>query len=766
MSKIGDAVPRFEDHRLLTGQGSFTDDAVDDRHAWMVLVRSPVAAATLGAIDVAGAKTAPGVLGVFTRADLDADGIGHMTTPFPFKRPDGSAMAQPPFGMLAGGAVNYVGDPVVAVIAETAAEAEDAAELVMIDYDDHAPVTDARAALSPGAPSVWPDVPDNITFVVNRGDKTATDEAFARAAHVTALDLRITRVTANPIEPRSAIGTYDAESDRYTLRTGAQTPHRLRDTLSAEILKFDPEQLRVISPDVGGAFGMKNTPYPEYALVLWASRKVGRMVAWRSNRIEAMQSDFHGRDNYIRGELALDGDGQFLAVRANVTGNMGSYLGPMAPHPPTANVGGMVGPYAIAAAHVETTGVHTNTQPTAPYRGAGRPEATYVIERLVDAAAHELGIDPVDLRRRNMLTPEQLPHQTPLGMTYDCGDFQKVLAQALDASDWDGFRARRKQSESLGLLRGRGLAYSIEISGGPLGMPLPESMDIRFTKEGTVTVRAGSLEMGTGHGTAYRQILADRLGLDPARIDVFNGDTGVVDKGMGSFGSRTMIAAGTAVVRAGERIIAAGKTIAADALEAAEIDIEFSDCAFRVVGTDRAIGLHDLASHADGRLDIAVTEKADGPTYPNGCHVCEVEIDPETGVTRLDRYTIVDDVGTVINPPIVKGQLHGGIAQGAGQAMMEYIAYDEDSGQLITGSFLDYTMPRADDLPLFTVESCPVPTALNPLGVKGAGEAGTVGALPVVVIAALDALRPHGVTHIDMPLTPERVWQAIQAKEG
>ena len=729
----------------------------------MVLVRSPVAAAKIGAIALDDAASAPGVLGIFTRADLDADGIGHFTTALPFKRPDGADMVRPPFGLLAGGSVNYVGDPVAAVIAETQSQAEDAAERVVIDYGEQTPVTDAKAALEPDAPAVWTDVPGNIAFVVERGDKAATDDAFAKAVHVTALDLRITRVTANPIGARSAIGSYDKGSGRYTLRTGTQAPHCLRTTIAADILNISPDDLRVISPDVGGAFGIKNTPHPEYALVVWAARKTGRTVAWRSSRMEAMQSDFQGRDNHIHGELALDGEGRFLAVRAKVLGNMGAYLGPLTPHSPTVNVGGMIGPYAIGAAHVETTGVHSNTPSTAPYCGAGRPEATYVIERLVDAAAHELGEDPVDLRRRNLLTPDQLPHQTPLGMTYDCGDFPTVLAQALDASDWAGFETRRRQSEARGRLRGRGLAYAIEIGGGPQGAPMPESMDIRFGPDGTVSVLAGSKEMGTGHGTAYRQILSDRLGLDPARIEVINGDTDVVEKGTGSFGSRTVIAGGTAVVLAGERIIEMGKSIAADVLEAAEIDIEFSDGAFRVAGTDRTIGLHDLAQHGDGRLNVMVTEKADGPTYPNGCHVCEVEIDPETSVTRLDRYGVVDDIGTLINPLIVKGQMHGGIAQGAGQALMEYIAFDDDSGQLITGSLLDYTIPRADDLPLLTVGLCPVPTALNPLGAKGAGEAGTLGTLPVVVVAALDALKPFGVTQIDMPLTSERVWRAIRS---
>lgn len=758
--KIGDPIPRFEDERLLTGQGSYTDDDTALSDACLVLVRSPLAAAKITSLDLTEAQSAPGVLGVYTRADLDADGIGVFTTAFPFKRPDGQDMHRPSFGLLAKGVVRYVGDPVVAVIANTKAQADDAAELVVIDYEDEDAVTNAQTALEDKAPLVWAEVPGNVSFVVERGDKDATDAAFSTADHITTLDLTITRVTANAIEPRAAIGSYDPQTNRYALRTGTQTPHRMRDTLAKDILKIPPAEMHVVSPDIGGAFGMKNNPFPEYGLVLWAAKKLGRRVAWRASRIEGMQSDFQGRDNFVHAELAMDADGIFSALRVKNIGNLGAYLGPLTPHPPTANVGGMIGPYGIKAAHIEITGVHTHTPPTAPYRGAGRPEATYVIERLVDAVSQELKIDPIDLRRRNMLTPAQLPHTTPLGMTYDCGDFPALLSRTVTAAEWSSFAERREESAARGLLRGIGLAYSIEIAGGPQGKHMPETSDIRFAEDGSVTVLMGSKEMGTGHGTAYRQILSEKLGLDVEQITVIDGDTDLVSEGTGSFGSRTMIAAGTATVRASERIIEAGKPIAAETLEAAEIDIEFADSAFRVVGTDRTVTLHALGKTAGGRLDIKVSEKADGPTYPNGCHICEIEIDPETGVSSLVRYVVVDDVGTVINPMIVKGQLHGGIAQGAGQALMEQIAFDS-SGQLISGSFLDYAMPRADDMPDFEIETFAVPTAMNPLGVKGAGEAGTVGALPAVVIAALDALRPLGVKNIDMPLTPENVWRAI-----
>ncbi len=761
MREIGKAQVRYEDERLVTGRASYTDDAAADADAWLVVVRSPFAAAKITSIDIEEAKTAPGVLAVITHQELDADGIGGFSTALPLKRPDGQDMYRPPFALLARDTVNFVGDPVVAVVADTLDHAHDAAELVMIDYDEGPAVTDAIAAQQTDAPQVWAEAPGNIAFVAHRGDKAATEAAFAQAQHVIRQDLKISRVAATPIEPRAAIASYDAGQERFTLRVGVQTPHRLRDTLARDILKIDPQQMRVVAPEIGGAFGMKNNPFPEYGLVLWAARHLNKTVAWRATRIEAMQSDFHGRDNVMQGELAVDGDGLFLGLRVKVTGNLGAYLGPLTPHPSTANVGGMIGPYRIGAAHVEITGVHTHTTPVAPYRGAGRPEATYLIERLVDTAARDLDIDAADIRRRNMLRSEDLPHTTALGMTYDCGDFPGVLEAGLKAADWGGFEKRKADSESRGLLRGRGLAFSIEIAGGPVSGLMPETADIRFASDGSVTVLMGSKEMGTGHHTAFRQILSDKLGLDPSRVTVRDGDTDGIAKGTGSFGSRTMVAAGTAVVRASEAVIDAGLPLAAEALEAAEIDIEFAGGAFRIKGTDRKITLYDLAESHSEALSQSASPMADGPTFPNGCHVCEVEIDPETGVTKLVRYTVVDDVGTVINPMIVKGQMHGGIAQGAGQALMEQITYDED-GQLISGSLLDYTLPRADDMPEFAVETFPVPTALNPLGVKGAGEAGTVGALPVVVIAAQDALKELGVANLEMPLTPLRVWQAIQ----
>lgn len=761
MREIGKAQVRYEDERLITGRASYTDDTAAEADAWLVVVRSPFAAAKVISIDIDDAKNAPGVLAVITYRDLDADDIGGFSTALPLKRPDGQDIFRPPFGLLARETVNFVGDPVVAVFADTLDNAHDAAELVMIDYDESPAVTDAIAAQDADAPQVWAEAPGNISFVAERGDKAATEAAFAQATHVIRQDVKISRVAATPIEPRAAIAAYDAEKERFTLRVGVQTPHRLRDTLARDILKIDPQQMRVIAPDIGGAFGMKNNPFPEYGLVLWAARHLNKTVAWRATRIESMQSDFQGRDNIMQGELAVDENGTFLALRVKVIGNLGAYLGPLTPHPSTANVGGMIGPYSIKAAHIEITGVHTHTTPVAPYRGAGRPEATYLIERLVDTAARQLNIDVADLRRRNFLNSEDLPHTTPLGMTYDCGDFPGVLESGLKAADWDGFATRKAESAARGLLRGCGLAFSIEIAGGPLTGLMPETAELKFSNDGSVTVVMGSKEMGTGHHTAFRQILSDQLGLDPTRITIRDGDTDIVTSGIGSFGSRTMVAAGTAVVRVAEAVIDAGLPLAAEALEAAEVDIEFTDGAFRIKGTDRSIGLHDLAtSHSEALCQIA-SPKADGPTYPNGCHVCEVEVDPETGVTKLVRYTVVDDVGTVINPMIVKGQMHGGIVQGAGQALMEQITYDED-GQLTTGSLLDYTLPRADDMPNFTVETHSVPTDLNPLGVKGAGEAGTVGALPVVVIAAQDAVKDLGVTSLEMPLTPLRVWQAIQ----
>jgi len=759
LTNIGKAQKRFEDELLLRGKGSYTNDLIAEKTAWMVLVRSPFASAEIKSIQLSKAKKAKGVLGIYTREDLDKDNVGIFKTLFKFKRPDGEEMFKTPFGLLAKKEVRFVGDPVVAVVAETQHQAEDAAELISIDFEEKQALTNAKEAIN-AQPLVWEEVPGNTAFRVEKGNKIDTEEYFEIAKHVVELDLKISRVTANPIEPRNAIGYFDSSNNNYTLTVGTQTPHRLKNIFSEDILKIDPKNLIVTSPDIGGAFGMKNNPYPEYGLLLWISKKIDRKIAWLASRVESMQSDFQGRDNFIKCYLALDENYKFLSIKVKSICNLGAYLGPLTPHPPTANIGGIIGPYGIKSAYAEILGVHTHTPPTAPYRGAGRPEATYIIERLVERAASKLKLDPIKLRKENFLSPKDFPYTTPLGMTYDCGDFETVLDQCTNLSDWHGFEKRKKESQLNGFLRGRGLAYAIEIAGGPQGAHTPETVSITFNKINSIDVLVGSKEMGTGHGTAFRQILSDSLGVSMDLINISDGDTSKLTEGTGSFGSRTMVVATTALKHASAKIIENGKHLASNFLETTIEDIEFQNGLFRVVGTDHAISLMEIASKTNGEMDCEISKKADGPTYPNGCHICEIEIDCETGECKLVSYTLVDDIGNIINPLIVKGQLQGGIAQGAGQALMEQIEFD-NSGQLLTGTFLDYAMPRADNLPFFRLKTHSVPTKLNPLGVKGAGEAGTVGALAAVVNAALDALKPIGVNHIDMPLTPENIWKAI-----
>jgi carbon-monoxide dehydrogenase large subunit len=702
-----------------------------------------------------------------------ADGLGLLRTSVDRKRRDGSPMARPPYRLLATDQVRFAGDAVAIVVAETRSAAFDAADLVAVDYEDLPSVTEAAEAVAPGAPAVWPDqVPDNVSFVFEQGNRAATDAAFARAAHVTTLDFRITRVSANPIEPRNAVGWYDALEERYTLYAATQGPHKLKSELAETTLRIPAHQLRVVSPDVGGAFGMKNSPFPEYGLLLWAARKIGRPVRWTATRSESFLSDYHARDNHSTVELALDENGIFLGLRIRTLANLGAYLGFNTPHPSTNNLGGLAGTYRTPHIHAEVIGVYTNTQPMAPYRGAGRPEATYAIERVIDVAADELGIDRVELRRRNLIPPEAMPYKTGLVFTYDSGEFEKNMDRALAEADWAAFEARRAEAAQRGRLRGIGVANAIEIAGGPFKNPNEESAEIRFDANGAVTLFMGTHNHGQGHETAFRQLAVSLLGVAPERIRFVAGDTDAVAHGRGTFGSRSMMAGGTALIRATDKIVARGKAIAAHLLEAGESDIVFEDGRFLVAGTDRGVRIEEVAktSYTAGKLPpgseyglsaLAITAPAEA-TFPNGCHVCEVEIDEDTGEVEIVNYVVVDDVGTVINPLLVKGQIHGGVAQGLGQALLENLVYDPGSGQMVTGSFQDYAMPRADDMPSMNVISSPVPSPNNPLGLKGAGEAGTVGALPVIINAVVDALRPLGVTHLDMPASPARVWAAIR----
>ena len=772
---IGQSVPRVEDRRLLTGLGRYTDDRKVAGAAHMAVVRSPHAAARVTAIDSAAAAAMPGVLAVLTGADADADGLGTLSCSVKRRQRDGQPMVEPPFPILARDAVNLVGVPVAIVVAERLDQALDAAEAVDVEYDLRPAATDTGSALDPGAARVWPEVANNESFYFTLGDQAAVEDTFAVAAHVVKLEYIVSRVSANTMEPRAAIGFYDRADERYTLYAGMQSPHRVRSELARSVLRVPEARLRIISPDMGGGFGMRGAPFAEHALVLWAARRLGRPVRWVATRSEALATDYHARDNVSTGALALDADGKFLALRVSTIGNLGGYLSFAGPHSPTNNLGGLSGVYTTPHIFAEVRGAYTHTSPTTAYRGAGRPEASYAVERLIDVAADELGIDPVELRRRNLIPRDALPYDTGFVFTYDTGDFETVMDRAIEAADRAGFEARRTAANDQGRLRGLGMACVIEIAGGPLPVPNEESAAIRFDTDGGASVAMGTHSHGQGHETAFRQIASELLGLEFDQIAIVYGDTDVVPHGKGTFGSRSISVGGAALQRAAEKIIDKAQRIAAHLLETAEADIRFDDGQFIVEGTDRSISLVEVAkaAYAPARmpadLEIGLAESAivlpPGPTYPNGCHVCEVEIDRDTGVLEIVNYVVVDDVGRMLNPLLVKGQVHGGIAQGAGQAMMEQVVYDDASGQLLTGSFMDYTMPRADNLPSFDVLAHEVPSANNPFGFKGAGEAGTVGALPAVMNAVCDALRPLGIRHLDMPATAERVWQAIKAAD-
>ncbi len=766
---IGQSVTRFEDVRLLKGAGRYLNDVNLPGQAHAIVLRSPHAHARIRGIDVDRALKAPGVLAVYTGADVERDGLGTMKMTLRRKRPDGTPMFAPPHRGLSQERVRYVGDPIAFVIAETLGQAKDAADLVQVDYDPLPSVT-STAAAGPGSAPVWDECPDNVSNVYEAGDKAAVEAAFARAAHVVRRRYVITRVHAQYMEPRGALGVYDPGEDRYTLYADVQYPHRVRNALASMVFQIPEHQIRVIAGDIGGGFGTKGWQYPEHRLVLWAARKLGRPVKWACERHEAIPADEHARDNISDAELALDAEGRFLALRVRTIANLGAYISSdrnlLASF---SNVVTLVGVYTIPAAHVQVTGVLTNCNSTAPYRGAGRPEAIYVLERLIDDAARELGLDRLKLRRMNIIPGSAMPYRTCLGVTYDCGEFEKGMDQALALADVAGFPARREESGRRGKLRGLGIVNAIERAAAP-GL---EYAEIRFNPSGTAMILMGSKNQGQGHETIFKQIAHEKLGLDPREVRYIDGDTDRVAFGIGSMGSRSTVIGGTALSMAADKLIAKGRKIAARLLEAAEPDIVFADGRFTVKGTDRAVVLKEVARAAFqlDKLPSGVepgfyetgTFSPPADTYPNGCHVCEVEIDAETGEVALVRYAVVDDVGTVINPLTLKGQIHGGIAQGVGQALMEQVVYDPESGQLLTSSFMEYGMPRADTFCDIAVASNTVPTKLNPLGAKGAGEAGTVGALPVVINAVMDALATVGVRDFDMPATSDRVWHAIQA---
>jgi carbon-monoxide dehydrogenase large subunit len=764
---IGQSVSRFEDPRLVQGRGNYTDDVQLPGMAYGVVVRSPHGHAKILSIDTVTAKVAPGVRAVITAADWKAAKLNDLPSHSGLKRRDGSAMLKPRYPVLAEDRVRWVGDPVAFVVADTPAQALDAAELVQVDYEELPAVVSTAEAVKPGAPRVYDECPDNISFVELIGDKAATDAAFAKAAHVAKGSFVINRVTAAAMEPRGAVGVYLPAEDRYIVHSPVQRAHPYRNEI-AKVLNVAESKVRVICIDVGGSFGMKTPVFNEAPLACYASKLIGRPVKWISTRTEAFLSDAQARDNVTEAELALDKDGHFLAMRVKTIAAIGAYLQNNMPAF-IFNAGTLAGVYRTPAMHVDITGVFTNTNPVRPYRGNGRPEAGYVIERMVDIAAADLGLDPTELRRRNYISPNQMPFKTALTFTYDCGEFEKNMDLALELADIKGFKQRRADSRKRGRLRGIGISNTIEraAAGGT------EGAEVRFDRGGTATLFSGSVTAGQGHETVFKQLVCDRLGLNPDEVRYVQGDTDLVFYGEGTGGSRTSTMSSAAFTMATDKVIEKAKAIAAHALKVDAADVNFAEGVFSSPKTNRTMTIKEVAIDAANSAKIpeamepgltgTAVYKAGKQNFPNGCHVCEVEIDRETGVVDIVRYSVVDDVGTVLNPLLLHGQIHGGVAQGAGQVLMEDIHFDS-SGQLVTASFMDYAMPHAHNLSDIEVESNPVPTKTNPLGTKGAGEAGNVGALPAVANAVVDALKEFGVKHIEMPATAERVWRAMQAK--
>ena len=756
---LGQSVTRIEDAALVRGAGRYADDVEIAGAAHASIVRSPHAHAKIIGIDTGAAAKAPGVLAILTGADVASDRLGSIPCLVPVTNLDGTARGDTPRPILARGRVRHVGDPVAVVVAETLAQARDAAELIAIDYETLPAVVDAHAATRPGAPLAWDSIAGNLCFDIGAGQsKAAVEAAFACAAHVTRLELVNNRLVANPLEPRAALAAYDPATGRSTLYTPSQGPHVIYDQVADAILKIGKDKLRVISGNVGGAFGMKIFLHPEQPIVVWASRRLKRAVRWTGDRSESFVSDVQGRDNYSVAELALDGAGRFLALRVTTWANMGAYLSNYAPFIPQLAVPMLSGVYRIPAIYANSKGVVTNTVPVDAYRGAGRPEAIYLVERIVDVAARELGIAPDELRRRNFIKVSEMPYQTPVESRYDSGDFAGVMSRAIEKADWKGFAARREQARRDGKLRGIGLAMYIERCGGGPG----DTVVLKVDAAGSVTLFSGMQDNGQGHTTTFVQLLSEKLGLDASRIRVVQGDTDAVPSGM-TGGSRFLAIGGIASMSAADEVIAKGREAAASLLEAAPADIEYGDGEYRIAGTDRKVSLFEAANKTGG-LQARHTRAPESYTYPNGCHVCEVEIDADTGETRIVRYSVVDDFGRAINPLLLEGQVHGGTVQGIGQALLELGLYDPESGQLLTGSFMDYAMPRADNVPSFDCGFHHSPCLTNPLGVKGAGEAGAVGAPPAVINAVVDALNPvAGLMHIDMPATHEKVWRALAA---
>lgn len=778
---IGAAVRRKEDFRFLTGRGNYTDDINRPGQTHAYVLRSQVAHATLGKIDTAKAARAPGVVAIFTGADFAADGKGGLPCGWLVKNKDGSNMQEPPHPVLAQGKVRHVGDPIAVVIAETREQAKDAAELIEVELKELPAVATLAQAAKAGAAKVHDG--GNVCYDWHIGDKAVCDAAFAKAHKVAKIDLVNNRLVPNAMEPRAAIGDFDRATGEYTLYTTSQNPHVIRLLMGAFVLQIPESRLRVVAPDVGGGFGSKIYHYAEEAIVTWASAKIGRPIKWTCDRAESFMSDAHGRDHVTHAEMAMDKDGKFLALRVKTDANMGAYLSTFAPAIPTYLYATLLaGVYTTPVVYAEVRALFTNTVPVDAYRGAGRPEATFLLERLVDVCAAEMGMDRVEIRKRNFIPNNAFPYQTPVALQYDSGDYQATLATALKNSDWAGFEARRADAKKKGKLRGIGISTYIEACGiapsavvGSLGARagLYECANIRVHPTGSVTLFTGCHSHGQGHETTYAQLVADRLGISIDQIEVVHGDTNKIPFGMGTYGSRSLAVGGTAIVKALDKIVDKAKKIAAHLLEAAPADIELKGGKFQVAGTDKAkaFGEISLAAYVPHNYPIDTVEPGleetafydpKNFTFPGGCHICEVEIDPDTGVTRVVKFTAVDDVGRVINPMIVEGQVHGGLAQGIGQALLETCVYD-DKGQLRSGSYMDYTMPRADDLPSFDVATQVTLCTHNPLGVKGVGEVGAIGSPPAVINAVIDALKDTGVRHIDMPATPQKVWALVNA---
>ncbi len=764
---IGQSVQRVEDKRFLTGSGCYVDDIDLAHQAWGAVLTSPLPHARIRSISTAAARAAPGVLCVLTGADIQAEGLGGIGPLFMPEDMGGPKGYRTFRTLLSHDKVRYVGDYVAFVVAETSEQAQEALPLIEVDYEELPFVTDSEQAIAPDAPKVWDEWTSNMAFPLMLGNKDATDAAFASAAHVVSLRLENNRISANSMETRGCIGAYERGDDSYTLYTSTQGPHAIRTILAQAVFHLPETQFRVVARDVGGGFGMKGGAYPEEGLVLLASRRLGRPVKWIATRSESLLTDNHGRDQVVRGEMALDASGHILAIRAQALHGLGAYVSGAAVVPVLYSLKLIPNVYAVPAVHVATRAIFTHTVPTTPYRGAGRPEAVYLTERLMDAAAAKLGVDPIALRRLNYIRPAAMPYATGTGLTYDSGEFDRLTNRCIELADWAGYAARQSASAARGRVRGRAFTYYIEDCG-----VFNDRMELRFDPGGTLTIVAGTFSHGQGHATTFAQLAAQYLGVPFETIRYLQGDTSQVPFGRGTYASRSSMIGGSAIKLAAEALIEKARPLAAHMMETAAADVSFAEGNFTIAGTDRKVSMVDVAKmfyrpvglprQFGIGLEAAASFAGDPPNFPNGAHCCELEVDPDTGEVFIDRYAVVDDVGVVINPMVCEGQIEGGLAQGFGQALHERVVYDPQSGQLVTGSFTDYTMPRSDDMPQhMAADFIEIPCLTNPVGVKGVGEAGCVAAPPTIINAIIDALRPMGVSHIDMPATPQRVWQAI-----